>query len=63
MASWVASIGGTGQEAVPTQTSSPRRFSESMDALKVSLPTLSYTTEAPTPLVISRTRLATSSCR
>ena len=33
--------GGCGPEAVPKQTSRPRRFRESIEPAKVSLPTLS----------------------
>ena len=41
IASCVASIGGTGPEAVPTHTSRPRFLSESIEPANVSLPTLS----------------------
>ncbi|MCY1215748.1 hypothetical protein D9M72_276010 [compost metagenome] len=61
MASSTGSNGGIGPEAVPTQTMVPRRRSESSEDAKVLLPTLSNTTDTPTPSVSSRTRLATSS--
>ena len=50
-----------GPLAVPTQTIRPRRLSESSEAMKVFLPTLSNTTSTPLPPVSSFTRAATSS--
>ena len=40
-ASCIASMGGIAPEAVPTHTIRPRRWSESSEAAKVSLPTVS----------------------
>jgi len=60
-ASCIASIGGTGPDAVPKQTSRPRRASESSEDAKVACPMLSNTTGTPAPPVSSRTRSATFS--
>ena len=56
-ASCIASIGGTGPEAVPKQTSRPRRASESSESGRSSWPMLSKTTGTPAPSVSSRTRV------
>ena len=56
------SSGGIGPDAVPNETTRPRRFTQLSEISKVAAPTESYTTATPAPPVSSRTRAATSSC-
>ena len=48
--------GGTAPEALPKLAITPSGARQSSESMNVSLPTPSYTTGTPLPLVISRTR-------
>ena len=53
--------GATGPEALPKLAMRPKGERQSSDLSQVSLPTESYTTFTPWPLVMSRTRATKSS--